>query len=195
MFAVLTCIFVQHDLRLVAVAAFICIVAASSAFGFHARAIRASGGLRWAWLGLTAMVAGSGVWATHFIAMLAYQPTMKIAYDLPETALSLAGSVLGMGLGFSLPAWWRDRAQGSALQAGSIGDFGVDVDFAKLAAKTDDKTLKLYDGLYHDLLHEPEKLTVEADIETWLLAHLDKAAKPATPTAPPTPAAAPAATK
>jgi acylglycerol lipase len=63
------------------------------------------------------------------------------------------------------------------------------------AAKTDDKTLKLYDGLYHDLLHEPEKLTVEADIETWLLAHLDKAAKPATPTAPPTPAAAPAATK
>jgi acylglycerol lipase len=41
------------------------------------------------------------------------------------------------------------------------------------AAKSTDKTLLLYDGLYHDLLHEPEKLRVEADIERWLLAHLD----------------------
>ncbi len=115
MFAVLTCIFVQHDLRLFAVAAFICIVAASTAFGFHARAVKAYGALRWAWLGLTAMIAGSGVWATHFIAMLAYQPTMKIAYDLPETALSLLVSVAGMALGFALPTWRR------GLQAGLIG--------------------------------------------------------------------------
>ena len=115
MFAVLTCIFVQHDLRLVAVAAAICIVAACTAFGFHARARRALGGLKWAWLGLTAMVAGSGVWATHFIAMLAYQPTMKIAYDLPETALSLVVSVAGMALGFALPTWRR------GLQPGLIG--------------------------------------------------------------------------
>jgi signal transduction histidine kinase/AmiR/NasT family two-component response regulator len=114
-FAVLTCIFAQHDLRLVAVAAIICIVAACTAFGFHARAIKATGGLRWAWLGLTAMVAGSGVWATHFIAMLANQPTLKIAYDLPETALSLAVCVGGMALGFGLPTWRR------GLQAGLIG--------------------------------------------------------------------------
>jgi hypothetical protein len=38
------------------------------------------------------------------------------------------------------PAWWRDRAQGSALAAGSIGDFGVNVDFNKLAARTDDES-------------------------------------------------------
>jgi hypothetical protein len=36
------------------------------------------------------------------------------------------------------PAWWRDRQQGSALAAGSIGDFFADVDFAKLAAGTND---------------------------------------------------------
>lgn len=41
------------------------------------------------------------------------------------------------------------------------------------AAKSTDKTLTLYDGLYHDLLHEPEKLRVEGDIEHWLLAHID----------------------
>jgi alpha-beta hydrolase superfamily lysophospholipase len=46
------------------------------------------------------------------------------------------------------------------------------------AATSTDKTLTLYDGLYHDLLHEPEKLKVEGDIEKWLVAHLDKAATP-----------------
>jgi len=31
-----------------------------------------------------------------------------------------------------------------------------------------DKTLKLYEGLYHDLLHEPEKDQVTADLIEWL---------------------------
>lgn len=35
-----------------------------------------------------------------------------------------------------------------------------------------DKTLKLYPGLYHDLLHEPEKEEVTADIVQWLNARL-----------------------
>ncbi|THD58525.1 ATP-binding protein [Phenylobacterium sp.] len=109
MFAVLTCIFAQHDLRLVAAAALICVVAASSAFGFQARGLAVTGGLRWAWLFLTALVAGSGVWGTHFLAMLAYQPALRIGYDLPETFASLAAAIVGMGLGFSLPAWRHGR--------------------------------------------------------------------------------------
>ena len=35
-------------------------------------------------------------------------------------------------------------------------------------AKATDKTFKLYPGLYHDLLHEPEKDQVYADILAWL---------------------------
>nr|MEA2798432.1 hypothetical protein [Phenylobacterium sp.] len=111
MFAVLTCIFVQHDLRLVLVAAVICVVASGTAFGFHGRAIKASGGLRSAWLGLTGLVAGSGVWATHFMAMLAYQPSLQIGYELSLTAASLAAAVVGMGSGFALAARpGRDKA-------------------------------------------------------------------------------------
>jgi alpha-beta hydrolase superfamily lysophospholipase len=34
-----------------------------------------------------------------------------------------------------------------------------------------DKTLKLYAGLYHDLLHEPERAQVMADIIAWMDAH------------------------
>ena len=110
MLAVLTCIFVQHDLRLVVVAALICVTACCTAFGFHGRGLNASGILRWAWLGLAGLVAGSGVWATHFMAMLAYQPSLRIGYDFGETALSFAAAVVGMTLGFALPAWRRGRA-------------------------------------------------------------------------------------
>ena len=38
-------------------------------------------------------------------------------------------------------------------------------------ARTPDKTIKLYEGYYHDLLHEPERAAVLADIERWLDAH------------------------
>ena len=110
MLAVLTCIFVQHDLRLVVLAALICVTACCTAFGFHARALKSAGPLRLAWLALTGLVAGSGVWATHFMAMLAYQPSLRIGYDPAGTALSFAAAVVGMGLGFALPAWRRGRA-------------------------------------------------------------------------------------
>jgi alpha-beta hydrolase superfamily lysophospholipase len=36
------------------------------------------------------------------------------------------------------------------------------------AAKSKDKTLKLYEGLVHDLLHEPEKAQVLSDVVAWL---------------------------
>lgn len=39
-------------------------------------------------------------------------------------------------------------------------------------AASADRTLKLYDGLYHDLLHEPEHARVEADILGWIEARL-----------------------
>jgi alpha-beta hydrolase superfamily lysophospholipase len=40
------------------------------------------------------------------------------------------------------------------------------------AAGSADKTLKLYDGLYHEIFNEPEKEQVLADLIAWLDAHL-----------------------
>src|ERR1700741_2080888 len=105
MFAVLLCLHGEHDLRLVAVAALICIIASATAFGFHLRSLAVRGRFQFAWLLLTGLVAGSGVWATHFIAMLAYQPSLHIGYDFGLTAASLTAAVLGMGIGFALPVW------------------------------------------------------------------------------------------
>lgn len=39
-------------------------------------------------------------------------------------------------------------------------------------ASSADKTLKIYPGLYHEVLNETEKAMVLKDLETWLAAHL-----------------------
>jgi acylglycerol lipase len=35
-----------------------------------------------------------------------------------------------------------------------------------------DKNIKIYEGLYHEILNEPEKKTVMDDINTWIQAHI-----------------------
>ncbi len=40
-------------------------------------------------------------------------------------------------------------------------------------AESKDKTLKLYDGFYHEVMNEPEKERVLADILEWLGGHLE----------------------
>ncbi|MGH6972269.1 MAG: MHYT domain-containing protein, partial [Caulobacteraceae bacterium] len=102
--SVLTCIRQEHDLRFVALAALICVVAAMATFGFYQRARAAVGG-RFAWIAFTGPVGGSGIWATHFIAMLAYEPSLNIHYDLALTALSWVAAVVGVGAGFALAIW------------------------------------------------------------------------------------------
>lgn len=39
-------------------------------------------------------------------------------------------------------------------------------------AQSPDKTLKVYEGLYHEVFNEPEREQVLKDVETWLEAHL-----------------------
>ena len=109
MFTVLTCIRQEHDLRFVALAALICVVAAVSTFGFYRRA-RGRLAVRGAWVGLAGLVGGSGIWATHFIAMLAYEPRLNIQYDISWTALSWVVAVVGVAGGLAVASWMRGLA-------------------------------------------------------------------------------------
>ncbi|WP_114950789.1 bifunctional diguanylate cyclase/phosphodiesterase [Sphingosinicella terrae] len=101
MLRVYTCITQEHDLSLVVVAGIICLLAALSAFATLERG-RAGGEHRWAWIAATAFVSGIGIWATHFLAMLAYQPDLPIRYDLARTILSIAAAILITGAGWAL---------------------------------------------------------------------------------------------
>ncbi|HET9622611.1 MAG TPA: alpha/beta hydrolase [Kofleriaceae bacterium] len=53
-------------------------------------------------------------------------------------------------------------------------------------AGTADRTLRLYDGVHHDVLHDPGGDRVAADIIAWLDAHVGTTAAPAAPPLPTT---------
>lgn len=50
------------------------------------------------------------------------------------------------------PAWWRDAEQGAALARHDIGEFRAYVDFAKLAAGTDDESAVPHTGPFDRIL-------------------------------------------
>src|SRR5205085_11648232 len=65
--------------------------------------------------------AGCGIWATHFVAMLAYDPGIAIAYNIGLTALSLAAAaaVTAIGLAVALGSnRWSAPVGGGIVGAG-----------------------------------------------------------------------------
>jgi diguanylate cyclase (GGDEF)-like protein/PAS domain S-box-containing protein len=103
----LTCLTTQHDLRLVLVAGLVCIAGCFTTFRLYSRMRGARGVVRAAWLLLTGLVAGSSVWATHFIAMVAFTPGLKTGYSPTGTLLSLMIAVLFMASGFAVASAQR----------------------------------------------------------------------------------------
>lgn len=96
MFEVVTCLFVEHDLRLVALAAAICILSCTVAVTLLSRASQSVGLARFIWILICGAAGGFGIWATHFIAMLAYTPGQQFSYELPSTLGSLAVAMAAM---------------------------------------------------------------------------------------------------
>src|SRR5581483_7102572 len=104
MYRVLTCLGTEHDWRLVLLAGAVCFLASVVAVSLFDRARAAQGYGRLAWVALDAAVSGCGIWATHFIAMLAYDPGHAAGYSIRISILSLVFAVLitGLGLGIAL---------------------------------------------------------------------------------------------
>ena len=71
MLTVYNCIVEEHDVRLVALAALVCGLASLTAVHLLHHAPRSVGSRQGLWLGIAAISTGFGIWATHFIAMLA----------------------------------------------------------------------------------------------------------------------------
>src|SRR5205814_672702 len=101
MFQVFTCLTVEHDWRLVALAAAVCLLASAVAVSLFHRAQATQGRTRLIWLSMDAATAGFGIWATHFIAMLAYHPGIGAGYNPALTILSLLCAALITGAGLS----------------------------------------------------------------------------------------------
>ena len=125
MFRVFSCLTGEHDWRLVMLAGFVCLLASLVAISlFHrARATRARARSRHAWLLLAGAATGCGIWATHFIAMLAYEPSIPVAYNIGLTVASLAVAmaltIAGLSVAMSGRARWA-AAIGGAIVGGGI---------------------------------------------------------------------------
>src|SRR5262249_50951918 len=102
MLRVLACITQDHDWRLVILAGVICLFACFAALSLLTRASTTQGRQRRIWLVVTAAVTGSGVWATHFVAMLAFRPNLTMGYDIALTVLSVVVAMLVTGGGFAM---------------------------------------------------------------------------------------------
>src|ERR1700730_14104541 len=120
MLRVYACITEQHDLRLVFLAALICIAACSISMRLFIRANDAEKDR--ALLGLfgAATVFGAGVWATHFIAELAYEPGIPIGYDAGFTALSFLAAIGAVWLGMFVAHRYAAPVLGGAMIGAGI---------------------------------------------------------------------------
>lgn len=116
---ILGCIRDQHNWPLLLLAAAVCALACWTACLIYHRML-ASRRSRVFYLLLTALTAGGGIWATHFIAMLAYAPGVATSYD---PALTLASALLVIviaGLSFRLRGASRGFA-GRAMAGALLG--------------------------------------------------------------------------
>jgi len=122
MFRVIGCITQQHDVRLVVLAGLLCLFACITAMSMIARACASDGRTRMFWLAAAGVVAGCGIWGTHFVAMLAFQPGIPVGYDIGLTALSVFIAAVLCGTGFALAfkpglAMWGGALTGLAIGA------------------------------------------------------------------------------
>ena len=118
MYRVLACLTNEHDYRLVALAVLVCIAATSTSFMMYSVACATKDRRRLGWAALTGVCAGSGIWATHFVAMLAYRGALPTYYDPMATSASLLVAIALAACGFALAsrgAWWVIGLGGAVL--------------------------------------------------------------------------------
>ena len=122
MYRILSCLTVEHDWRLVVLAALICFLASLAAVSLFHRALSTRGRTRATWILTAGVVTGCGIWATHFIAMLAYEPGVAVGYNVSLTLLSLllAGVIAAAGFATAVyaPRRWGPAAGGAILGGG-----------------------------------------------------------------------------
>src|SRR5215204_2951187 len=122
MFRVLTCLTTKHDWRLVIIAGVVCFLASLTAINLFHRACATEARARAIWITAAGAATGCGICATHFIAMLAYDPGVSIAYNIGLTALSLLAAATitagGLAVGVCSSGRWGALVAGAILGGG-----------------------------------------------------------------------------
>ena len=123
MFQILNRLQTEHDWQLVVFAGIVCFLASLAAIGLFHRARVLQGRDRAAWTLIAGAAAGSGVWATQFIAMLAFDPGFPVAYDIVLTGLSLAVAIVVISVGLAWALY--GKRLWSAAMGGAVAGAGI----------------------------------------------------------------------
>src|SRR6476620_4554624 len=107
MLTVIGCFIIEHDPWLLTLAAIICALASTSTIALLHHAKQTRVGRRSGWVAVAAVAGGSGIWATHFLGMLATDPGLIPAYAVGLTVLSLVFAIVVSGLGLAIAVFWR----------------------------------------------------------------------------------------
>jgi PAS domain S-box-containing protein len=109
-----------NDVVLVVLSVLVAIFASYTALDLAGRIHASQGWIRRIWLSAAAVAMGGGIWAMHFIAMLAFSmPGMTVGYDPGLTLLSLLLAIAVTGAGFLIMA----RSPNSPVMIASAGLF------------------------------------------------------------------------
>ena len=117
---VFTCLAFEHNLWFVFLAALMCALGSLVTINLVRRAASTAGLPRNGWLFLTAVSAGSSIWATHFIAMLGYEVPVTVSINPVLTLASALIAIFGAGLGFAIASIVRSRTA-NILGGGIVG--------------------------------------------------------------------------
>jgi NO-binding membrane sensor protein with MHYT domain/CheY-like chemotaxis protein/two-component sensor histidine kinase len=97
----------HYETPLVLISIFVAILASYSALSLAGRVSESRGRAMYAWTVGGAFAMGSGIWAMHFIGMLAFRLPIPVAFDLPITLVSLLLPIAAS----SLALWQVSRAE------------------------------------------------------------------------------------
>jgi PAS domain S-box-containing protein len=108
----------SYDYRLVAISVGIAIAASYVALDVVGRVTANRGLSRLVWLMVGATAMGSGIWAMHFMGMLAYRLPIPVYYHVPTVAVSFLAAVLASLIALTVAS--RQRMTMFHVTAGSV---------------------------------------------------------------------------
>lgn len=133
---IIYCLRTEHDWKLVVLAALVCLVSSTVTIIILSRAQNVAGKMRLGWIAAAGGAGGFGIWATHFIAMMAFHPGLSLTFDLRLTLLSLVcamvitggGAEIALSRSFKGASWVGGAVMGSGIcTMHYLGMMAVDV--------------------------------------------------------------------
>jgi PAS domain S-box-containing protein len=107
-----------YHFGMVALSVLIAFVASYAALDLAGRTRAAHGARRWVWLSGGAVAMGLGIWAMHYIGMLAFHLPVPVLYDIPTVTVSLLAAIAASAVALFVVS--RSRLTVRSAIAGSI---------------------------------------------------------------------------